>query len=98
VAAHVEWGAGTAVQRANPHLARWLDESYLTGRCFRHRGLWRRADFLAVPACTPPGHGSIAYCELDLVWERADRERGFDMFRFFGDDGYFAAPPPFDGA
>jgi hypothetical protein len=91
--ARVEWGSGTPIQRRNPHLQRWLEESYLSGRCFRHRGLWHRADFLTRPEESPPGHGSTAYCELGLIWERADRDRGFGMFHFFGDDHDFEAPP-----
>jgi transglutaminase-like putative cysteine protease len=89
----IQWGPGFAAQRANPHLERWLRESYLTGRCFRHRALWPRADFLAHPEAAPPGHGSTAYCETALVWDRADRDRGFGMFPFFADDSDREAPP-----
>lgn len=94
----IAWGPGAALQRQNPHLARWLAESYLTGRCFRHRALWPRADFLSSPARTPPGHGCTAYCELALVWEGVEPEGQFGMFCHFGDEEYFARPPAWDGA
>jgi hypothetical protein len=93
LADHVSWGPGFDAQRRNPHLEGWLRESYLTGRCFRHRALWHWSDYLSMPSHAPPGHGSTAYCETALVWETADRDRGFGMFPFFADDDYFDAPP-----
>lgn len=89
----VEWGPGIDFQRRNPTMAEWLETHYLNGVCFRHRAIWPRADFLAHPEESPPGHGSTSYCETALVWETRDRERGFGMFPFFAEPAYFDAPP-----
>jgi hypothetical protein len=65
----------------------------LRGLWIRSRGIWARTDFLSRPELTPPGHGTTAYCETSLVWEQPLRGRGFGMFPFFAEAGYFAAPP-----
>jgi len=94
----VERGPGFAVQLENPHLVPWVEETYYSGVCFRHRSLWHRADLLSRPDLSPPGHGSTSYCETGFVWETRDRERGFGMFPSFGDAAYFdAAPQPKPG-
>jgi transglutaminase-like putative cysteine protease len=90
---YVEWGPGTAFQRQNPRLATWIETTYLTGVCFRHRSLWPRADFLSHPECSPPAHGATAYCEAGLVWEERDLDRGLGMFPHFAPAAYFDAPP-----
>ena len=56
------------------------------------RYLWA-ADLLSHPEYSPPGHGSLTYCETMLVWEERDLESGFGMFPYFGDADYFDAPP-----
>ena len=89
----VEWGAGAEFQRQNPRMVQWVKDSYLKGICFRHRSLWARADFLSHPELTPPGHGSVAYCETALVLEKRDLQRGFGMFPCFAGPTYFDAPP-----
>lgn len=89
----IEWGPGHAFQLQNPVMAEWIPSTYLNGKCFRHRSLWPRADFLSHPEQSPPGHGWSAYCETDLVWETDDLEQGFGMFAYFGDADYFDAPP-----
>jgi hypothetical protein len=89
----VEWGPGTAVQRRSPAIADFITNNFLKGQFIRHRSAWARADFLSHPELTPPGHGSTAYCETDLIWEKGDLQDGFGMFPYFGDDAYFDVPP-----
>ncbi|MCY3713714.1 MAG: transglutaminase-like domain-containing protein [Gemmatimonadetes bacterium] len=96
LAPYVEWGSGTRFQRTFSHMRDFIRNSLLRGVCFRHRSIWPRTDFFSHPELTPPGHGSVSYCETDLVWSEPDREAGFGMFRYFAPDAYFAAPP--DGA
>ncbi len=93
IGARMEFGAGTAFQRTFPHMIEFLEQNLERGLCFRHRSLWHRADLLSRPRFSPPGHGSLSYCETGLVWERRDLERGFGMFPSFGDSGWFDAPP-----
>jgi hypothetical protein len=93
----IEWGPGFEFQRRNPALAEWTESTYQTGLCFRHRSLWSRTDFLSHPELTPPGHGSTAYCETDLIWEERDLACGFGMFPYFGSAEYFEAPPSLPG-
>ena len=93
----IEWGPGNEFQRTFPHMVKFVEESLQTGLCFRHRSIWTRADLLSRPELSPPGHGSLAYCETGLVWERRDLERGFGMFPYFADPSYFDAPPSFGG-
>lgn len=92
----IEWGPGIEYQRKNPRIGEWLDEVYLQGICFRHRSIWPRSDLLSRPELSPPDHGSIAYCETNIVWERRDLQRGMGMFRYFGDSLYFDAPPCYE--
>ncbi|MBI2950664.1 transglutaminase domain-containing protein [bacterium] len=88
----IEWGPGADFQRTFPHMVEFVKNNLEKGVCFRHRSVWYRADFQSHPELTPPGHGSTSYCETGLVWERQDREK-FGMFPYFGDAGYFDAPP-----
>jgi hypothetical protein len=89
----IRWGPGHDFQMENPTIARWIPKNYLTGICFRHRSLWSRMDFLSHPEFSPPGHGSVAYCETNFVWEQKELDDGFDMFPYFGNAEYFDAPP-----
>lgn len=88
----VEFGPGHQAQMANPRIRKWVEDGYLEGRSFRHRAVWYRSDLLTRPELSPPSHGSIAYCETGLVWDRRDAGR-FGMFPYFGDVAYFDAPP-----
>ena len=90
----IEWGRGTAFQRTFPHMVEFIGDNLTRGVCFRCRSVWYRADFLGRPELSPPGHGSLAYCETGLVWEAGAGDRGFGMFPHFADPAYFAAPPP----
>lgn len=98
IAGHIDWGPGIEYQRRNPRIGDWLEAVYLNGRCFSHRSLWPRADLLSRPDLSPPGHGSLAYCETDFVWEQTDLAAGFGMFPYFGDRAYFEAPPAYAAA
>jgi len=89
----VEWGSGSEFQRRYPHILEFIQNNFLRGLFIRHRSIWPRADFLSHPELTPPGHGSTAYCETNLVWEKRDLLRGFGMFPYFADPAYFDAPP-----
>jgi hypothetical protein len=93
VEAHIAWGPGIHAQRRNPRVVEWLERVYFTGRCFRHRSLWPRADLLSRPDLSPPGHGSLAYCETAIVWEERELAAGFGMFPYFGTCAYFDAAP-----
>jgi len=89
----VRWGPGAAGQRAVPHMETFVQDNMLKGLYLRHRSMWPRADFLAHPELTPPGHGSTAYAETNLVWTPRERDEGFGMFPYFGAADYFDAPP-----
>lgn len=91
---YVSWGKGAVFQRTFPHMAEFIRDNLLKGLCFTHRSVWLRTDFLSHPECTPPGHGSVSYCETDLVWESDDLTAGFGMFRYFAPQSYFDRPPP----
>lgn len=93
LAAYVEWGRGSRYQRTFSHMRDFMRDNLLQGVCFRHRAVWPRTDFLSRPEHSPPGHGSVSYCETDLVWTESDRESGFGMFRYFAPSAYFTAPP-----
>jgi hypothetical protein len=90
---HIEWGSGYQFQRRFPHMVQFVEENMNQGLCFRHRGLWPRADFLTHPEQSPPGHGAQVYCESDIVWEERDREEGFGMFPYFADRDTFERAP-----
>jgi hypothetical protein len=94
----VKWGPGTQMRMSEWKLGDDFEQKnpfdkYLNGVTFRHRAVWRRADFLTRPDLTPPGHGTLCGCETDMIWARRDQQRGFAMFPFFADADYFDAPP-----
>lgn len=93
----VEWGPGSEFQRRYPHIVEFMEDNFSRGLFVRHRSIWPRADFLSHPELSPPGHGSTAYCETSLVWEKRDLQRGLGMFPHFADPVYFDAPPRVDG-
>lgn len=86
---YVVFGPGYTYQIRNPSIAEFM-KIYLNGRFMKLRGLWPRADFLSHPELTPPGHGSLAYCETYFVWEPDENLR---MFPYFGDPEYFSVGP-----
>lgn len=66
---------------------------FADGTLYRHRAIWPRTDFFSHPECSPPGHGSVAYCEMDLVWHIQDLDKGYGMFQYFADSEYSDGPP-----
>lgn len=90
---YVEWGKGTRYQRTFAHMRNFMRDNLLRGVCFRHRSVWPRTDFLTHPENSPPGHGSLSYCETDLVWTKTDLDSDFGMFKYFAPSSYFTAPP-----
>ena len=90
---YVQWGPGRDFQMQNPTVAAWIDDVFLPARWLTYRSVWARADFLSCPQASPPGHGAIAYCETDLIWEAGDLERGCGMFPYFAPPSYFDAAP-----
>ncbi|TFC77265.1 hypothetical protein E3O45_07860 [Cryobacterium sp. TMS1-20-1] len=90
---HVKAGTGIESHLAAPAERTWFENILLKGIVYRDRALWPRSDFLSRPELAPPGHGATAYSELDIVWESRGLERGFGMFRHFGDEAWFDAPP-----
>ncbi len=90
---HIEYGRGTEFQRTFSHIVEFMRENLEKGVCFRHRSVWFRSDLLGHPEFSPPAHGSLSYCETGLVWEHRDREAGFGMFPYFGNEDYFNAAP-----
>jgi hypothetical protein len=88
----IEWGPGSNFQRTFPHMVEFIQENLEKGVCFRHRSVWHRADLISHPELSPPGHGSVSYCETGLVWEKRDLGN-FGMFPLFAEPEYFDAPP-----
>ncbi len=89
---YVSWGPGLNYQLSNPEMKDFT-ANYAAAPFMDHRSLWWRADFLSNPQYSPPGHGSLCYCETGLVWEKKDLDEGMAMFPYFGDEDYFNAPP-----
>ncbi|MGI6250389.1 MAG: transglutaminase-like domain-containing protein [Anaerolineaceae bacterium] len=89
----MELGPGYSFQIQGSAIVQ-LMELYSNGSLFRLRGIWPRNDFLSHPEKTPPGHGSIAYCETDFIWEK-DQE--LLMFPYLVDTDYFDTPPKMRG-
>jgi len=89
----IEWGPGTEFQLTFPHIVEFAETNLKLGVCFGHRSVWHRADLLTAPWMSPPGHGSLSYCETGLVWEQRDLASGFDMFPAFGSTAWFDAAP-----
>ena len=89
----IDYGAGTDYQRTFPHINAFIESSIEKNICFKHRGVWPRADLLSNPRFSPPDHGSLNYCENDIVWEQRNFHEGFGMFRYFATDDYFSAAP-----
>jgi hypothetical protein len=88
----LEYGPGAGFQRTFPHIVEFVRDNLEKGLCFRHRSVWHRADLVSRPELSPPGHGSVSYCESGLIWETRDRD-DFGMFPLFGESSYFDAPP-----
>jgi transglutaminase superfamily protein len=86
-------GPGYEYQSQRLAMVEWIRDIYMPARWLAHRAVWSRADLLSRPELSPPGHGSTAYCETELIWEAKDLAQGFGMFPYFGTADYFDAPP-----
>ncbi|MEE2658965.1 MAG: transglutaminase-like domain-containing protein [Candidatus Latescibacterota bacterium] len=91
---HIEFGPGSEFQLGFSHMVEFCEKNLKKGVCFQHRSVWYRADLLTRPEFSPPGHGSLSYCETGLIWEQRDLDRGFGMFPSFGSPEFFNSPPP----
>ena len=89
----VSWGDGSVFQQTFSHIKEFVRDNLLKGICFRHISIWPHANLLSRPDLSPPGHGSVSYCETDLVWMCKDEISGFGMFKYFADRTYFSEPP-----
>ena len=89
----VSWGDGSVFQQTFPHIKTFVRDNLLRGTCFRHISIWPHANLLSRPDLSPPGHGSVSYCETDLVWMCKKDTSGFGMFKYFADRTYFSEPP-----
>jgi hypothetical protein len=64
-----QWIAfGRSAPRHASRLGDCIDTWVKTGLTYRNVGYWRRTDFFSHPEATPSAHGSVTYCEPDLVW------------------------------
>jgi hypothetical protein len=78
-----------------PRLNRLLQSKLATGEAFTNVAAWRRNDVISDPTAAPPNHGSVIYCETDLVWYSPDKNDPVaEMFPYRANDEYFDAPPP----
>ena len=51
-----------------PRVTDCFDEYFGTGRSYRCVGIWASNQYVSDPVVAPPNHGSIGYCETDIVW------------------------------
>ena len=55
---------------------------FATGRSYRQMAVWLRNDLISDPAAGPPNHGSITYCETDLLWYNPEPQNIAPMFPY----------------
>lgn len=78
----------------SPRLRKLLNEKLATGQAFNTIAVWRRNDVISDPAAAPSNHGSVIYCETDLVWYQPDGEQPVaPMFPYRADRDYFTQAP-----
>ena len=63
---------GRSAPRHAKRLRAFSEECVKTGLTYRNVGYWRRTDFFSHPDAAPSFHGSVTYCEPDLVWIKGD--------------------------
>lgn len=79
-----------------PRLNGLLNDKLATGEAFAAVAVWRRNDVVSDPAGAPPNHGSVVYCETDLVWYAPHDPRAAQTEMFphrVREPAYFDAPP-----
>jgi len=90
--ASIRFGGGFTSD--SPRLNTFLNDKLRTGKVFAEVALWRRNDVISDPAAAPPSHGSVVYCETDLIWySRQECPVIAPMFPYRADADYFNAPP-----
>ena len=93
-----EHGPGVAKQLENERVVHWMPDGERRARSLENRAVWYRADQLTHPEHSPASHGAgTAYAETGIVWEPSARDT-YGMHCYFGDQGYFDAPPDWEGA
>ncbi|HTL28640.1 MAG TPA: transglutaminase domain-containing protein [Tepidisphaeraceae bacterium] len=66
----------------DPRLLAILNEQLMTGRSFKHVGVWRLNDVISHPPSAPPSHGSVSYCETDFIWYLPEDNNEQAMFPY----------------
>ena len=95
-ASDIRRGAGFISQC--PRLNGLLQNKLATGQAFTNGAIWRRNDVISDPAAAPPNHGSVIYCETDLVWYSPQRDAPVaEMFPYRAGKEYFDSPPRMRG-
>jgi len=92
-----EHAPGGDKQLQNERVVYWVPDGERRARSLENRAVWYRADQLTHPEFNPASHGAgTAYAETGIVWEQGT-EDDYGMHCFFGDQGYFDAPPVWEG-
>ncbi|NUQ65372.1 MAG: transglutaminase domain-containing protein [Pirellulales bacterium] len=60
--------AGKGFPDGPPRLFDAFCHYFASGRSFLHVGVWSANQYVSHPAAAPPNHGSIGYCETEIVW------------------------------
>jgi hypothetical protein len=77
-----------------PRLHKLLDEKLATGQAFNNLAIWRQNNYISDPAAAPPNHGSVIYCETDLVWHQPEGDATVaPMFPYRAGGEYFSEAP-----
>ena len=86
--------AGEGMPTGPPRVTDAFKEHFASGKSFRYVGIWSANQYVSDPAAAPPNHGSIAYCESEIVWYSP---AGMDLAPMFpyraGDREYFDRRP-----
>ncbi len=85
---------GEGMPRGPAGLIEIFHDYFVSGKSFRLSGIWSRNDYVSDPAAAPPSHGSVSYCEPEIVWYSP---AGMDLAPMFpyrvAERGYFDAMP-----
>jgi hypothetical protein len=99
--AHAGQSLKTMMRRGNgftsdcPRLNGLLNRKLATGQSFASIAVWRANNVISDPAAAPPNHGSVIYCETDLIWYTPNGDASnVAMFPHrTADREYFLTPP-----
>lgn len=59
---------GPGYHRQPPHVSAFNEKLALPGIGWRHTGVWLTNNYISDPTSAPPTHGSVTYCETDILW------------------------------